>query len=259
MSEADTELKIIFDNKRDLLVNFGLNNVPSAELEEIIALSSGCPKKLRRLAVRKRFGEPNAYLRGYVTLLGRKYLVDRRCYIPDDYAVELVDRVVSDAPSDSVVLEVGTGCGWIAITLKLLRPDLSIYASDIDPGALSLAKQNAHWHGADVSFIESYYVEDIEGLTPDLIVANIPYGGDFEYTDRELEERPQMPAIAICDPDGVVKPLVEFYKSVAAKRWASKIYLETGYLPAERLKPLIGTAPEIEHVQNGEYGYVVIN
>lgn len=236
----------------------GLTDVSHEELLELVELAGGDIRKLRRLAVRKKFGEPNAYLRGHVTMMGRRFSVDRRCYIPDQYAEELVRRVIADAPQNSVILEVGTGCGWISVTLKLERPDLTVLASDIDPGAIAVARRNAEWHGVDVPFFESYFVDDIGGVVPDLIVANIPYGGDFEYTDRELEERPQMPAIAICDPAGVIKPLVEFYKSVAARKWASKIYLETGYLPTERLKPVIETCPDAEHVQNGEYGYVVL-
>lgn len=237
----------------------GLGGVPREELCELVDLAKGSPKLLRRLAVRKQFGEPNAYLRGHVLMMGRKYSVDRRCYIPDSYAEELVHRVISDAPPNAIVLEVGTGCGWIAITLKLERPDLTVLASDIDPGAVALANRNAEWHGVNIPFFESYFVDDIFGIVPDLIVANIPYGGDFEYTDRELEERPQMPAIAICDPAGVVKPLIEFYKSVVAKKWASKIYLETGYLPTDRLQPVMESCTDAEHVQNGEYGYVVLN
>ncbi|MCZ4354146.1 class I SAM-dependent methyltransferase [Roseovarius aestuarii] len=245
-------------SEKSIFDQAGLSGIPNEELDELVDLSGGSASILRRLAIRKKFGEPNAYLRGHVTMMGRKFSVDRRCYIPDQYAEELVRRVISDAPKNAVVLEVGTGCGWISITLKLERPDLTVLASDIDPGALAVAQRNATWHGVNVPFLESYFVDDIVSVVPDLIVANIPYGGDFEYTDQEMEERPQMPSIAICDPAGVVKPLVEFYKSVAAKKWAAKIYLETGYLPAERLKPVIETCADAEHVQNGEYGYVVL-
>lgn len=245
-------------NATQVFDQVGLTGVPHEELFELVELAGGDSRKLKRLAVRKQFGEPNAYLRGHVVMMDRRFAVDRRCYIPDQYAEELVHRVITDAPMNAVVLEVGTGCGWISVTLKLERPDLTVLASGVDPGAIAVARRNAEWHGADIPFFESYFVDDIAGVVPDLIVANIPYGGDFEYTDRELEERPQMPAIAICDPAGVVKPLVEFYKSVVAKNWASKIYLETGYLPAERLKPVIDTCQDVEHVRSGEYGYVVL-
>ncbi len=236
----------------------GLNDVSEHELIELVILAGGNKQKLKRLAIRKAFGEPNAYLRGHVVMMGRRFFVDRRCYIPDQYAEELVRRVIADAPSGGLVLEVGTGCGWISVTLKLERPDLTVVAADIDPSAIAVARKNAEWYRVDIPFYESYFVDDVTITSPDLIVANIPYGGDFEYTAQELEERPQMPAIAICDPDGVVKPLVEFHKSVVGRKWASRIYLETGYLAAERLKSVIDSSAEAEHVRNNDYGYLVL-
>lgn len=233
-------------------------SVPEEEILELLKLAGDDDSKFRRLVTRKRFGEPNAYLRGYVLFFGRKFHLDRRCYIPDSYAQELVERVIMDAAPGSRILEVGTGCGWISISLKCERPDLEIDACDIDTNVLCLAQQNATAHEAEIVFHESFFVDDVLIAEPDCIVANVPYGGDAEYSARELEERPQMPPISICDPEGTVAPLVDLVASVQGRGWRSPIYLETGYLDLQRLEPVIATCRHYEHVRNGNFGYLVI-
>ncbi|RUU05817.1 hypothetical protein EOD23_14825 [Mesorhizobium sp. USDA-HM6] len=246
-------------NKRELsLVILKDYNVSSAEIEELLRLAGPDDARLYRLTVRKRFGEPNAYLRGHTRFFGREFRLDRRCYIPDDYARELAERVIRDAPSGGRILEVGTGCGWLSISLKCERPDLKVAACDIDPNALCLARENAMRHGADITFHESFFVDDVAIPEPDFVVASLPYGGDADYSARELEEREQMPPIAICDSEGVVAPLVGLVASIQNRRWCSRIYLETGYLDRWRLDPAISSCRRCEHVRNGDFGYIVI-
>jgi release factor glutamine methyltransferase len=244
--------------RADLIAELRDLSVCDQEIDEIVQLAGGDEGRLRRLVTRKRFGEPNAYLRGTATLMGRSFKIDRRCYIPDSYATELVARVLKDAPPGGSVLEVGTGCGWISITLKCQRRDLSLAAVDIDPNALTLAAENARAHDASIRFQESYYVDDVTAAVPDLVIANIPYGGDADYSQRELEERPQMPPIALFDPVGPAVPLVEFVASVRRRGWKSRIYLETGYLEMSALAPVCAGFADVEHVRNGEFGYLVL-
>lgn len=233
--------------------------VPQEELVELLDLANHDKAVLRRLAIRKRFGEPNAYLRGYVMMMNRRFQIDRRSYIPDAYAEELVERVIQDAPQGARCLEIGTGCGWMSITLKKERPDLQVTACDIDPNVLALARDNATAHGAEITFRESYFVADVPDPAPDLILANVPYGGDANYTERELEERPQMPPIALFDPAGPAAPIIDFVASVRQRQWSSRIYVETGYLDRVRLDPVVEGVRHFEHLRNGEFGYLVID
>jgi release factor glutamine methyltransferase len=234
-------------------------NVNQSEIDEIIFLSGEDTSKLRRLLVRKQFGEPNAYLRGSINLLGRCFQIDRRCYIPDVEATMMTERAISDMREGASVLEIGTGCGWISTSISIERPDLTVYAADIDPGALSLAKENMKLHNANVQFFESFFVDDVCIEEPDYVIANIPYGGDAEYTERELEERPQMPPISMFDPDGVIKPLMDFMQSIQDRNWTTTVYLETGYIEIERLNPLLKYCDKYQHIQDGEYGFLIMS
>lgn len=258
-AETNSHFRNIESCRSDLICMLQDHDVDEVEITEILELAGDDDSALRRLAVRKRFGEPNAYLRGKATLMGRTFKIDRRSYIPDAYAEELVRRVISDAPKGAAVLEVGTGCGWIAITLKSERPDLYVSACDIDPNVLSLAAENANANKTSLTFHESYFVDDVDQLAPDIVIANIPYGGDANYTKRELEERPQMPPIALFDPKGPVVSFLEFVESIRRRHWRPRVYLETGYLARPLLDSVCEGCSHVEHVRNGEFGYLVLD
>lgn len=91
-------------------------------------------------------------------------------------------------PKNLKILDVGTGSGCIAISLKKKLPDAEVFASDISEKALSIAKENAVRHGAHLTFIISHllnFVNNKEIPTPDIIVANLPYvDKNWDWIDR---------------------------------------------------------------------------
>ncbi len=143
---SSKEIQLLLDKK-----------VSVDEIKEIIELSGGSHSKLKCLIARKLFGEPNAYLRGNISFFGNIFKIDRRSYIPDNYAINLVKYAIEYIPNNCSVLDIDTGCSWIGLTLKLKRPDLNIFAADIDPGAISLALENASSHGISLKIYECYH------------------------------------------------------------------------------------------------------
>ncbi|HTA21646.1 MAG TPA: HemK/PrmC family methyltransferase, partial [Polyangia bacterium] len=74
------------------------------------------------------------------------------------------------------VADVGTGSGAIAITLAKERPDAAVFAVDVSPDALAVARANAERLGAAVTFLEGNLEVPLIPHAPfDLIVANLPY------------------------------------------------------------------------------------
>jgi release factor glutamine methyltransferase len=71
------------------------------------------------------------------------------------------------------VIDVGTGCGAIAISLALER-SLPVIATDISVAALSLAQANAHTYGARVSFVAADLLNGVCGPVH-VLLANLPY------------------------------------------------------------------------------------
>jgi protein-(glutamine-N5) methyltransferase, release factor-specific len=134
----------------------------------------------QQLCQRRLDGEPIAYLTGYREFYGLSFAVDPRVLIPRPETEGLVDWALTLGPAQGPwrVLELGTGSGAIAITLKHQRPAWQITATDRSVDALALARHNATrlvddrliWHSG------SWFSALTEETPPfDLIIANPPY------------------------------------------------------------------------------------
>ncbi|MFH1855007.1 MAG: peptide chain release factor N(5)-glutamine methyltransferase [bacterium] len=102
-------------------------------------------------------------------LAKRSHLKDCRGH--HQVCVPPANRAMTDKIS---ILDLGTGCGCIAITLKKLFPKADLTASDVLNNALKIAKKNAKNHKVQIEFIQSDLFQEINGQY-DLILANLPY------------------------------------------------------------------------------------
>ena len=134
----------------------------------------------RALVERRADGEPIAYLLGEREFYGRVFRVDRRALIPrpeTELLVELgvaaVARCRGSGISTPAVVDVGTGCGAIAVSLSL-ECDLPIFATDVSGSALSLAMENAYRLGGQVRLVQSDLLGGLRGPFH-VVLANLPY------------------------------------------------------------------------------------
>ncbi|MDX2079011.1 MAG: peptide chain release factor N(5)-glutamine methyltransferase [bacterium] len=136
------------------------------------------------LIQRRDRGEPYAYLVGERDFYGRKFIITPDVLIPRPDTEHLVEHAILMVegfykyPSQVKAIDIGTGSGAIAISFALRFPEATVYASDISPKALAVAKRNAALHGAtNIQFLEGSLLEPIRdnNLKVDLILANLPY------------------------------------------------------------------------------------
>ena len=149
--------------------------------------------KLANNHAKERFidEKPLAYIFSEKEFYGRKFFVDPRVLIPRPETEEIIDAVKNVADKNAKILDVGTGSGVIAITLKLEIPEAEVMASDISDDALDVAKRNAKELGAEIDFVKSDLLNDIEDL-PDIIVANLPYvDKNWDWTSESLRFEPK--------------------------------------------------------------------
>lgn len=120
--------------------------------------------------------EPAQYIIGYAPFFGHQFKVTPATLIPRVETEDLVEWCLAvGAKHHLKVLDLGTGSGAIAVSLKLARPQWEVWASDISQAALTVAMFNAQRLNAQVHFCQSDVFAAFKGEKFDLIVSNPPY------------------------------------------------------------------------------------
>lgn len=176
-------------------------------------------------------GEPVQYVVGFEEFYGQRFIVTPDVLIPRPETQEIIDFIIKNTNKNNkhTILDIGTGCGVIAITLAYELHKAQVSAMDISSEALEIAKKNALNIGADVQFILNDILTDsYSNKKYDIIVSNPPYVTESE----KLLMRPNVldyePETALFVPDN--DPL-KFYKAIAV--FALKSLTDNGKLYIE--------------------------
>jgi len=216
------------------------------------SLTSTETERLRDLVRRRLDGEPAAYILGHCEFYGIDLNVDSRTLIPRpetellvEEAIELARRM-SRQERRTIIADIGTGCGAIAISLALALPRARIYATDISPSALKVAEANCRRHGVNgrVELLQGNLLEPLpQGV--DVIVANLPYVKDCEVADLRPEIRDHEPTIAWAGGRDGLDKIREMLEQMRAKRSAypgegpAYLLLEIGQGQGEMVTSLV--------------------
>lgn len=166
-------------------------------------------------------GEPLQHVLGYADFCGNHFGVNASVLIPRPETEWLVDEgerlmngASNAAPSTPKrILDIGTGSGCIAISLKLRLGEAYVEAWDISEEALLTAESNAKALKAEVAFCKRDALRAEGRVAPwDLIVSNPPYICDSERADMDDNVLLHEPHTALFVPDD--NPL-RFYRAIA--------------------------------------------
>jgi release factor glutamine methyltransferase len=204
-------------------------------------LSAVEEERYRALMARAAEGEPIPYLTGQASFYGRDFSVNPAVLIPRPETELLVAAAIAWARDRGSihVVDVGTGSGCVAITLALALPAANLTAVDVSAEALVVARQNAARYGVAsgtpakgghaVRFYHGSLLEPVPGQ-PDLIVANLPYIAESEWTMLDDGVKWYEPVVALKGgADGL--DLVRQLLAQAATRLqqGGAIFLEIGW------------------------------
>jgi release factor glutamine methyltransferase len=194
-----------------------------------------------RAAVRRRAveREPVAYIVGRRAFRGIELAVDDRALVPRPETELLVDCALA-LPRGARVIDVGTGCGAVALALKHERPDLDVAGSDTSGGALELARGNSMRLGLTVRWLRSDLLAGVCGRF-DAVVANLPYVSELER-DRLAPEilRHEPPDALFAGPDGL-GVIRAFLAQLAGREDVEFAALEVGAGQAPAVAELLGS------------------
>jgi release factor glutamine methyltransferase len=191
-----------------------VSQLPAHEARRLRAVA-GSEAGFEELVARRGAGEPLQYLEGTVQFGPLELLVDRRALIPRPETELLWEMAAQQVVSPTLIVDLCTGSGNLALALKQTFPAAQVYATDISEDALSLAEENASRTGLEVDFLKGDLFEplapDLRGRV-DLLVANPPYVSETEFADLPTEVRDHEPYQAlVAGPSGdeVVRRIIE--------------------------------------------------
>ncbi|GMQ78037.1 MAG: peptide chain release factor N(5)-glutamine methyltransferase [Anaerolineae bacterium] len=226
----------------DLDARLLLEYVTQANYSQLIAhpekeLNHSERRVYQELLLRAAAHEPIPYLLGSAPFYGSDFIVNPAVLIPRPETELIIDSVVDWArkninESDNFyIVDVGTGSGCIAITLAGIFPNAQIEAIDISADSLEVAKANAIKYQVchRINFLHGDLLIPITS-NPNLIVANLPYVADDEWSTLDQSVRLFEPEIALRGgSDGV--DMIEDLLVQARDRLApgGGIFLEIGW------------------------------
>jgi release factor glutamine methyltransferase len=152
---------------------------PEIHIQQDFQISENSIHRLKKIVLKLKEYQPLQYIFGKTEFYDLTFSVNKDVLIPRPETEELVDWIVNDSKNTaSKIIDIGTGSGCIAISLKKSLPKVKILAIDISKKALEIAKKNAQSNNAEISFTK-FNILDIETNKRfakfDIIVSNPPY------------------------------------------------------------------------------------
>jgi release factor glutamine methyltransferase len=198
---------------------------------------------LEALLARRVAREPVQYLTGAREFWSLPLVVDHRVLIPRPETEVLVETALAVAGGARQVVDVGTGSGAVAAALASELPAAAVWASDIDPDALRVARLNLDRHAPRVRLVRGDLLRPFRAGAFDLVVSNPPYCADAVLAGLAPEVRDHEPRRALwAGSDGLVALralVVEAPRVLAAGGW---LVVEMGAGQAGAVREMIAGA-----------------
>ena len=184
---------------------------------------------LEELVTRRMNKEPIAYIIGKKEFWSREFYINQRTLIPRPESEMLVELIIqtNSRKKISCILELGTGCGCISVSIAKELSHSQIVSTDICARALEVANKNAQHYGVNnISFIKSNWFNELDNHKFDCIVSNPPY---IRKDDPYLNELTFEPSKALVSGDDGLEA-IEIIVSNAADYLSpeGKIFIEHG-------------------------------
>jgi len=175
-------------------------------------------KRLHSFLEELMLGRPLQYVLGYTWFSGMKFLVNENVLIPRPETEELCEWILElkIKNGELKILDIGTGSGCIAITLKKKWRLAQVTALDISDEALEIARQNAVTNETDITFLKADILLkqhfELSNTRFDIIVSNPPYVKKTEMDGMNASVKNYEPHLAlfVAGED----PLI-FYRAIA--------------------------------------------
>jgi len=198
------------------------NGTSSADENKIPLIENAIIKLLNHV--------PLQYVLGKAYFLDLEFDVTSSVLIPRPETEEMLSLILKDYQSGTLVknlriLDIGTGSGCIAISLKHYLPESTVTAVDISQEALHVAADNAVKNNTSVAFIQTDILDFNQWdsfAQYDLIVSNPPYvtHSEKQFMHPNVLDHEPHTALFVPDDDPLIfyRRIVNFAKSKLSDR-----------------------------------------
>ncbi|MCC2833220.1 peptide chain release factor N(5)-glutamine methyltransferase [[Clostridium] innocuum] len=187
-------------------------------------------------------GVPLGHVLGFEWFYGYHFTVNQDVLIPRPETEELVANILTaydehfSTQENVTAVDIGTGSGAIAVSLKKEEPNLHMMATDISEQAVAVAKKNADDNEAIVNFMVGDMLQPLieRNLKVDILISNPPYiprEEEMEHSVVDFE-----PHVALFGgEDGLKFYRIIFEHAARVLKDRSMMAFEMGYNQKEAL------------------------
>ncbi len=188
-------------------------------------------QEVEPLLVRRRTGEPIAYLTGEREFYGLSLHVTPSVLIPRPETELVVEQALTLIAGRGTpkVLDLGTGSGAIAVSIAHARRDAEVCASDVSAEALAVASRNASRHAVAVRLVQGDWFVALAEERFDVIASNPPYvaQGDPHLKEGDVRFEPRAALLGGADGMDCIRTIAAVARMhLAPGGW---LVLEHGY------------------------------
>ncbi len=154
--------------------------------------------RLEDMVGRRARREPLPYVLGHAEFYSLDLFVGPAAIVPRPETEVLAEAALARAPEARFAVDVGVGCGALAVVLARERPEMMVLGIDVSREALRLARRNIARYGLGrrVALAAGDLLDPV-GRRADLVVANLPYIRTGDFPDLAPEVSRWEPRIAL--------------------------------------------------------------
>jgi release factor glutamine methyltransferase len=218
-------------------------------------LSKVQERRFFRMISKRLHGFPIPYLIGKREFWSISFNVSPAVMIPRPETELIVEKVLEIAPRQEItIVDIGTGCGNIAVSLAKELPEARIVATDVSERALKLARLNASRQNiSSINFVQGSLFLPLRRLRLggkcDFIVSNPPYVSRKEWTrlPREIKDYEPLRALVAGKTGFEIIQRLALEAPNYLKPGGSLLF-EIGYYQKDEVKSLLASNPSWEDI-----------
>ena len=203
-------------------------------------------KEYFKLINKRLSGFPLQYILGYQNFWSLKFQVGRGVFIPRPETELLIEKAIElfSREDEIIIVDIGTGCGNIAISLGKEYPNARVIGIEISEKALDYAIKNAQFHRVrNVKFLKGNLFSPLEELNlhgkVDLIISNPPYVSEEEWINLDEVIKKHEPREALVPGKSGLELIEKIVKeSPQFLRTKGYLLLEIGEKQTDKVKKL---------------------